>query len=105
MRRLALLMVLLAAAMVAGAQTVQNGTIRVTTRLVEVSVVVRDKNGPVADLRKDDFTLLDNGKPQRINVFVVSDARSQKQVSLGAMPPGVASNIRNAAGEIPKSAT
>jgi VWFA-related protein len=105
MRQAALFTVLLSAAVVAGAQTVQNGTIRVNTRLVEISVVVRDKNGPVADLRKDDFTVLDNGKPQRIDVFVMSDARTQKQVSIGAMPPGVASNIRNAAGEIPKSAT
>jgi VWFA-related protein len=105
MRHVALFTVLLAAAMVADAQTIQNGTIRVNTRLVEISVVVRDKNGPVADLGKDDFTVLDNGKPQRIDLFVVTDARSQKQVSVGAMPPGVASNIRNAAGEIPRSAT
>ena len=105
MRQVALLTVLLAAAMAAGAQTVQNGTIRVNTRLVEISVVVRGKNGPVPDLSKDDFTVLDNGKPQSIDLFVVSDARTQKQVSPGALPPGVASNIRNAAGEIPKSAT
>src|SRR5262249_36803606 len=96
---------LLSSSIVVGGQAVQDGTIRVSTQLVEVSVVVRDKNGAVVDLHKDDFTLLDNGKPQRIDLFDVFDARTQKQVSIGAMPRGVASNVRNAAGEIPKSAT
>src|SRR5262245_35784911 len=104
-RNIATLIILAAASMIAAGQAVQDGTIRVNTQLVEVSVVVRDKNGPVADLRKEDFTILDNGKPQRIDLFDVYDARTQKQVSLGAMPRGVASNIRNADGEIPKSAT
>jgi VWFA-related protein len=77
----------------------------VNTRLVEISVVVQGRDGPVADLRKEDFTLLDNGKPQRIDLFVVSDTRTQKQTSAIPMPPGTASNLWNAAGEIPKSAT
>ena len=105
MRNLALCAVLVATAGLSSAQTVQNGTLRVTTRLVEVSAVVQGKDGPVADLRKEDFTLLDNGKPQRIDLFVVSDARTQKQASSIPMPTGTASNLWNAAGEIPKSAT
>jgi hypothetical protein len=43
--------------------------IRVATRLVQVSVVVRDKNGPVAGLTKDDFILHDPGRLQKIDVF------------------------------------
>jgi VWFA-related protein len=47
-------------------------TLRVNTHLVQIDVVVRDKNGPVAGLTKEDFTILDSGKPQRIDVFSVS---------------------------------
>jgi len=32
-----------------------SSTIRVTTRLVQVNVIARDKNGPVSDLKKEDF--------------------------------------------------
>jgi len=105
MRHLALSAVLLATAGLSGAQTPENGTLRVNTRLVEVSVVVQGKDGPVADLRKEDFTLLDNGKPQRIDLFVLSDTRTPKQVGPMAMPSGTVSNIWNTAGEIPRSAT
>jgi VWFA-related protein len=104
-RHIALLTLLLSAALAGSAQTARDGTIRVNTRLIQVNVVVRDKKGLVTDLHRDDFTLTDNGKPQRIDLFVVSDARTQKQSGIGAMPPGVASNIRNSTGEIPISAT
>src|SRR5271170_7379392 len=43
--------------------------IRVTTRMVEVNVIVRDHNGPVSDLRKEDFTVFDKGKAQKIAFF------------------------------------
>ena len=105
MSHLALSAVLLATAGFSGAQTIENGTLRVNTRLVEVSVVVQGKDGPLADLRKEDFTLLDNGKPQRIDLFVLSDTRTPKQAGLMAMPSGTVSNIWNTAGEIPGSAT
>ena len=36
-----------------------------------MDVTVRDKNGPVADLAKDDFVVFDRGKPQRISLFSV----------------------------------
>jgi VWFA-related protein len=100
-----LLPALLAASLATGAQTTSDGTIQVTTRLVEINVVVRDKNGPVAGLTKENFTVFDNGKPQRIDVFSASDARSRKQTSLGTVRTGFASNRINAAGEIPESAT
>ncbi len=52
-------------------------TFRSGTRLVEVDVVVRDKDGPVANLDQDDFALYDcssairncKGKPQRLDLF------------------------------------
>ena len=44
--------------------------LRVTTRLVLVDVVVTDKdNRPVTGLTRDDFILLENGKPQTIATF------------------------------------
>jgi VWFA-related protein len=44
--------------------------IRTTTSLVEVRVVAEDKHGkPVADLKKSDFQVLDNGRPQAIRLF------------------------------------
>jgi len=44
--------------------------IRTTTSLVEVRVVAEDKRGkPVADLKKSDFQILDNGRPQSIRLF------------------------------------
>jgi VWFA-related protein len=45
-------------------------TIRTTTTLVQVGVVVRDAKGrPVEELKKEDFEILDNGNPQPIAVF------------------------------------
>ena len=44
--------------------------LKVATRLVQVNVVVTDKKGdPVRGLTRDDFTLLDSGKPQSISFF------------------------------------
>src|SRR5882672_8229590 len=44
--------------------------VRVTSELVLVNVVVRDKKGGlVTDLKKDDFTLLEDGKRQAISTF------------------------------------
>ncbi len=39
------------------------------TRLVVVDVVATDKEGAVTDLKQDDFTILENGKEQKIRVF------------------------------------
>ena len=44
--------------------------IRTATRLVQVNVVVQDKSGtPITSLKEADFTLLDNGRPQKIAFF------------------------------------
>lgn len=45
-------------------------TVHVTTRIVQVSVTVRDDRGrPITGLTKDDFVLLDQGKRQQIASF------------------------------------
>src|SRR5262245_24338097 len=71
----------------------QNDVIRINTRLVEVDVVVRGKNGPVTKLTKDDFTIFDNGKLQRVDVFSVStEERSKPNENMAPLPAGVVSN-------------
>ena len=51
-------------------------TVRRDVRLVQINVVVHDKNGPVSDLTKDDFVVLDQGKPQKVSVFSVEATKA-----------------------------
>ena len=45
-------------------------SLRITTHLVQVNVIVNDKHGnPLTGLTQKDFSILDNGKPQEIRVF------------------------------------
>jgi VWFA-related protein len=69
-------------------QTPTDSTFRSTTKLVQVSVVAHDSKGaPVADLRREEFQILDNGVPQEIRVFVTETERSS-----GSPPRNPASN-------------
>ena len=53
-----------------GQPVVAPGRIRVTTELVLVNVVARDKKGNlIKDLKKEDFTLYEDGKKQAISSF------------------------------------
>ena len=48
---------------------------RIETELVQIDVVVTDKKGqPVRDLKREDFQLFEDGKPQTITHFAVSTA-------------------------------
>ena len=73
------------------------------TRLVQVDVVVRNKSGPVAGLKKEDFSLLDEGSPQQISLFSVTTQHSSKQAT--PLPAGTVSNRLSRLGEAPASAT
>jgi VWFA-related protein len=70
----------------------QKSTFKVTTRLVQVDVVVHDKNGkPIEDLAKEDFVLYDEGKVQQISTFSkVTD--KPVETDLAPLSPGVFSN-------------
>jgi VWFA-related protein len=47
-----------------------NPVFRATSRLVQVDVVVTDKQGrPIPGLQQSDFTVLQDGKPQQVRVF------------------------------------
>lgn len=76
---IASVLVLLAAAALVSQDAPQKPGIQVHTRLVQVDVIVRDKTGPIANLTKDDFVLLDQGKPQKIGVFSVESSESAVQ--------------------------
>ncbi len=91
------------------AQTKQEArAIRTTARLVQVSVIVRDKKGaPVTDLKPDDFTLLDNGQPQPISAFSLEVVRSEGSaapVPAKPLPPNTFTN-RQRGGATPVSVT
>lgn len=50
----------------------QDQPIRVKTELIELRAVVTDKRGqPITDLKKEDFELAENGKPQEVGFFSV----------------------------------
>jgi VWFA-related protein len=75
--------------------------IHVTTHLVQLNVVVHDKQGdPVSGLRKDDFTILDGGKKQQISVFSVTEGNAM-QPPLEPLPPDVFSNRVARQGSVP----
>ena len=66
-------------------------TIRTNSRLVMVDVVVTDKKGqPVTGLKPEDFAAEENGKKQKISVFVPPGATNKTAAT--PPPPGVLSN-------------
>lgn len=77
------------------AQTRQEApAIRATSRLVQVSVIVRDKKGaPVTDLKAGDFVLLDNGQPQTISAFSLEVVRGDAPAAPAKpLPPNTFAN-------------
>jgi VWFA-related protein len=72
------------------------GTIRVRVRLIPVDVIVTDPNGrPVADLKREDFQLLENGRPQDIRHFTIQTlaANAAAPDPRPAPPTGQASEL------------
>src|SRR5215470_2653336 len=51
-------------------QGAQDQPIRVKTELIDLRAVVTDKHGqPITDLKREDFELTENGKPQEVSFF------------------------------------
>jgi hypothetical protein len=64
------------------AEEATNTTIKVKVNLVQVRAVVLDAQGhAVGNLKKEDFQLFDDGKPQIISKFAVEKAETQPAIS------------------------
>lgn len=71
-------------------------TIRASTRLVVVDVVVQDRFGnPVRGLKAEDFLLTEEGRPENIASFSFTDSAQPKVASSApiSVPAGMAANI------------
>ena len=68
---------------------------------VLVDVVVRDKKGPVMDLTADDFTVLEDGKPQQIVSFDKRTVQGQVTSGDAAVAAGLAKPAGTPAGPGP----
>lgn len=86
--------------------TKRPAAIRTTTRLVQLSVIVRDKHDElVADLAKNDFTVLDNGKPQQVQIFSVTTSRPPPSRLPFSLAPDTYSNRAPSPGDAPANIT
>ncbi len=78
-----------------------NPVFRTTTRLVQVDVVVTDKQGkPIPGLKESDFSVSQDGKPQKIHVFephtgTALAAQQPAATSTPKLPPNTYSNHPN----------
>src|SRR5512134_4187544 len=78
---------------------------RVATRLVQVSVVVHDRDGrPVTDLKKEDFTLTERGTPQPI-AFLSMESAERPPAPPAASSPNIFSNVFAERSGVPTSIT
>jgi VWFA-related protein len=79
--------------------------LQVTTRLVQVNVIVTDGRGnPFRALRRDDFLLLDENQPQEIAVFAMETSESTSAVE-EPLPANAFSNHIDRKGTLPGSVT
>ena len=66
--------------------------LRTNTRLVVVDVVAAKKGVLVPGLKVEDFTLLEDGKPQKISGFIFQGANAAKTTQLPQLPQNVVTN-------------
>jgi VWFA-related protein len=83
----------------------QTPVFRSGAHLVQVNVVVHDSHGqPVDDLKKEDFSITEQGKPQQISFFTIASA--DKPVGPAApLPPHIFSNVLSENRDVPTSVT
>jgi VWFA-related protein len=69
--------------------------LQITTRAVLLDVIVTDSSGkPVAGLRRDAFTLTEEGKPQAVSYFEEHGSEpSTAAAAMPKLPPGVFTNF------------
>jgi VWFA-related protein len=70
-----------------------------TTRLVQVSVVAKEKGGePAAGMKAEDFRVLVDGRPQKISFFS-SESTGMSPAASAPLPPDTFTNILAARGQ------
>ena len=80
-------------------------TIKATTRLVQLSIVVLDKKGqPVSGLTRDDFTVLDKDEPQKISLFA-QEGGARTPPAVKSLPAGIYTNRLETKSEVPGNVT
>lgn len=82
----------------------QMPTFNAAARLVQVDVIARHKGIAANGLTKEDFTLLDNGRPQRIAVFSVASSQAL-DAAFVPLPAGTVSNRLDRDGDSLTNAT
>lgn len=88
------------------AQGDQDVVLKTTTRLVQVSVIVKDKDGrPVSGLKRDDFSLTDGGKDQQIQLFSVETSAAPSGKNAPVLPAGMLTNRPAGYGGVPRNLT
>jgi VWFA-related protein len=82
---------IVSAAMVCAAMLAQDQpapTFKTNTNLVVVNVAIKDKSGKaIEDLKKEQFTLFEDGKPQQIAVFDLQRLNGETLPALEALAP------------------
>ena len=89
---------------VSAARTPQLPRMRVSTRLVQIGVIVRDEKGAAPDLTKDDFAIFDRGKRRDISVFTPESVAMPHQ-PMQASPPNTFSDLPGVQTTPPRSVT
>ena len=89
----AFLLLMLVPTALASQNLPQAPPIHVTARLVQVGVIVRDDNGPVRDLAKEDFAVFDRGKLRPISVFTVESAATAQPAISQPLPANTFSDL------------
>jgi len=79
---------------------------RSATRLIQINVVVHDRQGqPITGLHKEDFTLLERGKPQQIAFFSMDSASGTPAPPPTPLPADIFTNSLAARGGVPTGTT
>jgi hypothetical protein len=86
--------VLLLGVGIVAAQQPPPAIFRAETQLVQVSVIAQDKDGqPVADLRREELQIFDNGASQELRLFVAETDKSNFVTeSFPSTPPNTFTN-------------
>src|SRR5687767_3382560 len=81
---------------VSAQQPAPSATFQVEVNFVDIDAVVTDERGRfVADLTKDDFELLDDGKPQEISAFSLVDIPMPTASATARRPPAIVTDVKS----------